>query len=191
MTNEEYTEEYFAKDDAAFARKFKCAFKILRNMIFGVIIAVAIFVLAFFTVPRFYAEYKCTQFGDQLLNCQLPLDSRILAHEYKTANFSPTGDNMGFIAVALLESSLSADEIANYLETQDFQAAKVGDYRNRAVEIEVVPAEKGEFYVSFAENYPFSFAEADHMDNLYYAVIYDQTELIDVPLGIFFGFLYG
>ena len=190
MTNEEYTEEYFAKDDAAFARKFKCAFKILRNMIFGVIIAVAIFVLAFFTVPRFYAEYKCTQFGDQLLNCQLPLDSRILAHEYKTANFSPTGDNMGFIAVALLESSLSADEIANYLETQDFQAAKVGDYRNRAVEIEVVPAEKGEFYVSFAENYPFSFAEADHMDNLYYAVIYDQTELIDVPLGIFFGFLY-
>ena len=191
MTNEEYTEEYFAKDDAAFARKFKCAFKILRNMIFGVIIAVAIFVLAFFTVPRFYAEYKCTQFGDQLLNCQLPLDSRILAHEYKTANFSPTGDNMGFIAVALLESSLSADEIANYLETQDFQAAKVGDYRNRAVEIEVVPAEKGEFYVSFAENYPFSFAEADHMDNLYYAVIYDQTELIDVRLGIFFGFLYG
>ena len=190
MTNEEYTEEYFAKDDAAFARKFKCAFKILRNMIFGVIIAVAIFVLAFFTVPRFYAEYKCTQFGDQLLNCQLPLDSRILAHEYKTANFSPTGDNMGFIAVALLESSLSADEIANYLETQDFQAAKVGDYRNRAVEIEVVPAEKGEFYVSFAENYPFSFAEADHMDNLYYAVIYDQTESIDVPLGIFFGFLY-
>ena len=191
MADEEFTEEYFAKEDAAFARKFKCSFKILRNMIFGVIIAVAIFVLAFFTVPRFYAEYKCTQFGDQLLNCQLPLDSRILAHEYKTANFSPTGDNMGFIAVALLESSLSADEIANYLETQDFQAAKVGDYRNRAVEIEVVPAEKGEFYVSFAENYPFSFAEADHMDNLYYAVIYDQTELIDVRLGIFFGFLYG
>ena len=104
MTNEEYTEEYFAKDDAAFARKFKRVFKILRNMIFGVIIAVAIFVLAFFIVPRFYAEYKCTQFGDQLLNCGLPLDSRIMAHEYKTANFSPAGDNMGFIAIALLES---------------------------------------------------------------------------------------
>ena len=109
MTNEEYTEEYFAKDDAAFARKFKRVFKILRNMIFGVIIAVAIFVLAFFIVPRFYAEYKCTQFGDQLLNCNLPLDSKIVAHEYKTANFSPAGDNMGFIAIALLESNLSAD----------------------------------------------------------------------------------
>ena len=191
MTNEEYTEEYFAKDDAAFARKFKCAFKILRNMIFGVIIAVAIFVLAFFIVPRFYAEYKCTQFGDQLLNCQLPLDSRILAHEYKTANFSPAGDNMGFIAIALLESGLSADELADYLAAQDFQAAKVGDYRNRAVEIEVVPAEKDEFYPSFAENYPFNFAEVGNTDNLYYAVIYDQIELIDVPLGIFFGFLYG
>ena len=35
MANEEYTEEYFAKDDAAFARKFKCAFKILRNAVFG------------------------------------------------------------------------------------------------------------------------------------------------------------
>ena len=35
MTNEEYTEEYFAKDDASFSCKFKCAFKILRNMIFG------------------------------------------------------------------------------------------------------------------------------------------------------------
>lgn len=191
MTNEEYTEEYFAKDDAAFARKFKCAFKILRNMIFGVIIAVAIFVLAFFIVPRFYAEYKCTQFGDQLLNCGLPLDSRIMAHEYKTANFSPAGDNIGFIAVALLESGLSADELADYLAAQDFQAAKVGDYRNRAVEIEVVPAEKDEFYPSFAENYPFNFAEVGNTDNLYYAVIYDQIELIDVPLGIFFGFLYG
>ncbi len=191
MTNEEYTEEYFAKDDAAFARKFKRVFKILRNMIFGVIIAVAIFVLAFFIVPRFYAEYKCTQFGDQLLNCNLPLDSKIVAHEYKTANFSPAGDNMGFIVVALLESSLSADEIVNYLEAQDFHAAKVGNYQERAVEIEVVPAEKGEFCPSFAENYPFNFAEVGNTDNLYYAVIYDQTELIDVRLGIFFGFLYG
>ena len=189
MANEEYTEEYFAKDDAAFARKFKRVFKILRNMIFGVIIAVAIFVLAFFIVPRFYAEYKCTQFGDQLLNCNLPLDSKIVAHEYKTANFSPAGDNMGFIAIALLESNLSADELADYLAAQDFQAAKVGNYQERAVE--VVPAEKGEFCPSFAENYPFNFAEVGNTDNLYYAVIYDQTELIDVRLGIFFGFLYG
>ncbi len=63
MTNEEYTEEYFAKDDAAFARKFKCAFKILRNMIFGVIIAVAIFVLAFFIdlidAKPFISPHKC------------------------------------------------------------------------------------------------------------------------------------
>ena len=191
MADEEFTEEYFAKEDAAFARKFKCSFKILRNMIFGAVIAIAIFVLTFFVVPKFYAEYKCTQFGDQLLNCGLPLDSRIMAHEYKTANFSPAGDNIGFIAVALLESGLSADELADYLATQDFQAAKVGNYQERAVEIEVVAAQKGEFYVSFAENYPFSFAEADHTDNLYYAVIYDQIELIDVPLGIFFGFLYG
>ena len=191
MTGEEFTEEYFAKEDAAFARKFKRAFKILRNMIFGTLIAIVIFVLAFFIVPKFYAEHKCTQFGDQLLNCGLPLDSRIVAHEYKTANFSPAGDNMGFIAVALIESSLSADELADYLKTQDFRAAKVGDYQERAVEIEVLPAEKGEFYASFAENYSFNFAEADHTDNLYYAVIYDQIELIDVPLGIFFGFLYG
>ena len=191
MADEEYTEEYFAKEDAEFARKFKRAFKILRNMIFGAMITIAIFVLTFFVVPKFYAEYKCTQFGDQLLNCQLPLDSRIAAHEYKTANFSPAGDNMGFIAVALLESNLSAGKIADYLEAQDFRAAKVGDYQERAVEIEVVLAEKGEFYASFAENYSFNFAEADHTDNLYYAVIYDQIELIDVPLGIFFGFLYG
>ena len=191
MADEEYTEEYFAKEDEAFVRKFKRAFKILRNMIFGAVITIAIFVLVFFIVPQFYAEYKCTQFGDQLLNCQLPLDSRIVAHEYKTANFSPTGDNMGFIAVALLESNLSADELADYLAAQGFQTAKVGDYQERAVEIEVVPAEKDEFYPSFAENYPFNFAEVDHTDNLYYAVIYDQTELIDVPLGILFGFLYG
>ena len=187
MTNE----EYFAKDDAAFARKFKRAFKALRNMIFGAVVAIAIFTMIFFIVPKFYAEYKCTQFGDQLVNCQLPLDSRIVAHEYKTANFSPAGDNMGFIAVALLESNLSTDELADYLKTQDFQAAKVGDYQERAVEIEVVPAEKGEFCPSFAENYPFNFAEVGNTDNLYYAVIYDQTELIDVRLGIFFGFLYG
>ena len=98
---------------------------------------------------------------------------------------------MGFIVVALLESSLSADEIVNYLEAQDFHAAKVGNYQERAVEIEVVPAEKGEFCPSFAENYLFNFAEVGNTDNLYYAVIYDQTELIDVRLGIFFGFLYG
>ena len=36
-----------------FIQKKKINFKILRNMIFGVIIAVAIFVLAFFIVPRF------------------------------------------------------------------------------------------------------------------------------------------
>ena len=191
MADEKFTEEYFAKEDAEFARKFNHAFKILRNMIFGALIAIAIFMLTFFVVPKFYAEYKCTQCGDQLLNCGLPIDSRIVAHEYTTANFSPTGDNMGFIAIALLESSLSADEIADYLEKQDFQTAKVGDYQERAVEIEVVPAEKGEFYPSFAENYPFNFAEVDRADNLYYAVIYDQTELIDVPLVIFFGFLYG
>ena len=191
MTGEEFTEEYFAKEDAAFARKFKRAFKALRNMIFGAVVAIAIFTMIFFIVPKFYAEYKCTQFGDQLLNCGLPTDSRVVAHEYKTANFSPAGDNMGFIVVALLESSLSADELADYLATQDFQAAKVGNYQERAVEIEVVPAEKGEFCPSFAENYPFNFAEVGNTDNLYYAVIYDQTELIDVRLGIFFGFLYG
>ena len=63
MTNEEYTEEYFAKDDVAFARKFKRVFKILRNMIFGVIIAVAIFVLAFFIdlidAKPFISPHKC------------------------------------------------------------------------------------------------------------------------------------
>lgn len=191
MADEEFTEEYFAKEDAEFARKFKRAFKILRNMIFGALIAIAIFTMVFFIVPKFYAEYKCTQFGDQLLNCRLPIDSRIVAHEYKTANFSPAGDNMGFIAVALLESNLSTDELADYLKAQDFQAAKVGDYQERSVEIEVVSAEKGEFYPSYAENYSFNFAEIDHADNLYYAVIYDQIERIDVPLGIFFGFLYG
>ena len=98
---------------------------------------------------------------------------------------------MDFIAIALLKSGLYANERTDYLEAQDFHAAKVGNYQERAVEIEVVPAEKGEFCPSFAENYPFNFAEVGNTDNLYYAVIYDQTELIDVPLGIFFGFLYG
>lgn len=97
---------------------------------------------------------------------------------------------MDFIAIALLKSGLYANERTDYLAAQDFHAARVGDYQERVVEIEVVPAECGEFYASFVENYPFNFAEVDHVDNLYYAVIYDQTELIDVPLGIFFGFLY-
>ena len=66
MADEEFTEEYFAKEDTAVARKFKRAFKILRNMIFGAVIAIAIFLLTFFIVPKFYAEYKCTQFGDHM-----------------------------------------------------------------------------------------------------------------------------
>ena len=34
MADEEFTEEYFAKEDAEFTRKFKRAFKILRDMTF-------------------------------------------------------------------------------------------------------------------------------------------------------------
>ena len=63
MADEKFTEEYFAKEDAEFARKFNHAFKILRNMIFGVIIAVAIFVLAFFIdlidAKPFISPHKC------------------------------------------------------------------------------------------------------------------------------------
>jgi len=163
--------------------------KIIRpkTFIFGLI---SVFIVLFIVIPDVYSTNKQEQFANQLFFCPMPENTEIVEIYSETSNLAPTGDNMCFIAIALVKSELTKDELYEYFDAQNLKNALTKDITYEAV-LEIQKAEANAdlvpevcHYNSFRFEYMY---ENNDAQNMYYVIIYDQTSLPNA----FFGILYG
>lgn len=166
-------------------RREKVAVVFLLSILFIFVIG------AFIIYPGIYSDAKCEEFSTQLFRCDLPQGTRIIETYSATENFAPTGDNMCFLAIALVESALTREELESYYKAQQFRSIGKIDGEYYGAVLEVAKAEEGAFAPSFLSEWhsvTFDYVEGNQdLSNLYYVVIYDQTELPN----FFFGAMYG
>ena len=169
----------------------KISMTLLKIGFITFIVIPSIFAVAFVIYPAIYSDAKCEEFSTQLFHCDLPQGTRIIETYSATENFAPTGDNMCFLAIALVESELTREELESYYKTQQFRSIGKIDGEYYEAVLEVAKTKAGAFAPSFLNKYDsvtFDYVEThEDLTNLYYVVIYDQTELPN----FFFGAMYG
>jgi len=163
-------------------KMFQLTLKIIR--IFFILITILLFY--FIVIPSIYDSEKLKNFSDQLFLCSMPENTKIVETYSSAANYANNGDNSCYIAIALIESELSAEELYAYFEAQKFKNALV-EADNYLALMEVQKAEAGKEAKSTFTYHTFPFAyvmENDDVEDMYYVIIYDQESVTSIFAGM-------
>jgi len=152
-----------------------------REKILVIILLVMIFPVSFMGA-RIYDDWCYHRFTEQLFHCSLPKGTVLLECESDIGNLKPTGDNWNYIAIILIESDKSAEELQTYFEQQEFYYGEERKERVSPMNIDVQKAE-GEIFISdYAPNerYKFEYMETvQSTENLYYVTIFESTSFFN------------
>ena len=131
-------------------------------------------------------DEKCHhRFSEQLFNCPLPEGTVLLECESDFGNLQPNGNNWNYIAIILIESDKSAEELQTYFEQQEFYYGEERKKRISPMDIDVQKAEGEIFesdYAPYMKN-KFKYMETvQSTENLYYVTIFEGTYFLNLIL---------
>ena len=157
---------------------------IRKNKREKILVTILLFVLPIvaFIGVCIYDEKCYHRFSEQLFNCPLPEGTVLLECESDFGNLQPNGDNWNYIAIILIESDKSAEELQTYFEQQEFYYGEERKERVSPMNIDVQKAEGEIFILEYApyEEYKFEHMETvQSTENLYYVTIFESTSFFN------------
>ena len=132
-----------------------------------------------------YDDWCYHNFIDQLFNCPLPEGTVLLECKSAEGNLQPNGNNWNYLAIILIESDKSAEELQTYFEQQEFYYGEERKKRISPMNIDVQKAEGEIFesdYAPYMKN-KFKYMETvQSTENLYYVTIFERTSFLNLIL---------
>lgn len=137
----------------------------------GIIVVAILFIIAILNAGAFYNDMVLNSFSKQLYNCNMPGGTVIVEKQKICGKLNGNGDGMDFLAVILVKSDKTIDELKDHFESLSFKGAKPS---SKTAKIQVLEVTDNKLQSEYLEHKEIKFTEIIGKSDKYYAVvIYD------------------